>query len=144
RSLGFIADAKLKRIEVAGGPVQTVTDSTSPFRVGAAWSRDGIILFSPSRDRLAAVPATGGTVTTVVAADPALQQSFTTWPDFLPDGRHFLFYMVGASPELSGVYVGSLDSKQTKRILTSDIQAKYAEPGYLLFLRDETLFAQPF
>jgi Tol biopolymer transport system component len=83
-------------------------------------------------------------VTTVVAADPALKQSFTTWPDFLPDGRHFLFYMAGVSPELSGVYVGSLDSKQTKRILTSDIQAKYAEPGYLLFLRDETLFAQPF
>jgi len=144
RSMGFIADGKLKRIDIAGGPVQIVADSTSPFRSGATWSRDGVIVFSPSPDRLAAVPAAGGSVTTVVTADATTKQAFLTWPDFLPDGRHFLFYASSAVPERSGVYVGSLDSKETKQILTTDIQAKYAEPGYLLFPRGDTLMAQPF
>jgi len=66
------------------------------------------------------------------------------WPSFLPDGRHFLFF--GASPRAgaSNVYVGSLDSRETKTIIHSDWAALYAPPGYLLFLRGSTLIARAF
>jgi Tol biopolymer transport system component len=70
------------------------------------------------------------------------REIFHRWPQFLPDGRHFLY--VSRQVEKSGVYVGSLDSKETKRILDTDFNAKYAPPGYLLFVRGSALMAQPF
>jgi dipeptidyl aminopeptidase/acylaminoacyl peptidase len=45
---------------------------------------------------------------------------------------------------VAGVYVGSLDGMESKRIMSSDAQAVYAAPGHLLFLRQGTLLAQPF
>lgn len=42
------------------------------------------------------------------------------------------------------MYVGSLDSKETKLVLRTSWQGQYAAPGYLLFLRDRILMAQPF
>ena len=62
-------------------------------------------------------------------------------PFFLPDGRHYLFLAVAAE---SGIYVGSLDSKERKRLLAADSRPLYAAPGYLLFNRGGTVFAQPF
>jgi len=140
-SLGFIAEAKLKRVELAGGPVQTLADAV---RAGGSWSRDGIIVFTPPGDKLAAVPAAGGPTTTLLTIDPAKGQQALRWPDFLPDGRHFLYYAMGGEPEYRGVYLGSLDSSETKRVLESDVRAKYAAPGYLLYLRDDALYAQRF
>jgi Tol biopolymer transport system component len=142
RSIGFTANAKLHTVSLAGGPVQTLADS--PLRGGASWNRDGVILFNPQFGQIAAVPAAGGAVTPVVSADPAHQPSWMAWPDFLPDGRHFLYFDRGRAPELRGVYVGSLDAHETKFLLRTDVQAKYAAPGYLLFMRDETLMAQRF
>jgi hypothetical protein len=131
QAIGFIADAKLKTIDVASGAVQTLADA--PERAGASWSRDGFIIYTPGVGELAVVPATGGAVTTVLTAD-------AFWPDFLPDGRHFLYHARSRTPDFTGVYVGSLDSKETKLILRTDVQAKYGS-GYLLFLREETLMA---
>jgi eukaryotic-like serine/threonine-protein kinase len=144
RSLGFLSDAKVKRVALAGGAVQTLADAPAPFRTGASWSRDGVILFSPWPDRLAMVPAAGGPATTVITADRTKQQTALRWPDFLPDARHFLYFAQSEMPEFRGVYVGSLDSKETRLVLNTDIRAKYGPPGYLLSLRDEALMAQPF
>jgi serine/threonine protein kinase/Tol biopolymer transport system component len=142
RSIGFIANAKLNRVDLAGGPVQTLADA--PVRVGAAWSRDGVIVFTPRPNQLASVPATGGPVTPIVTEDRVQGPVLLAWPDFLPDGRHFIYVAQRQSSDDSGVYVASLDSKETKLILRADMQAKYAAPGYLLFMRDDTLMAQPF
>ncbi len=65
-------------------------------------------------------------------------------PYFLPDGKHFLFFADSKRPEHSGIYVGSLNSKETKRLLASDTNAAYSPPGYLLFGRGRTLLAQAF
>jgi serine/threonine protein kinase len=140
RSLGFFADAKLKRVDLAGGPAQILAEA--PIRGGGSWSAGGVILFS-RRNQIAAVPAAGGPVTTVVSSDPAKQQGTFQWPDFLPDGRHFLYFANSANTDFRGVYAGSLGSNVTKLVLKTDVQAKYGPPGYLLFLRDETLLAQP-
>ena len=65
------------------------------------------------------------------------------WPQFLPDGRHFLFF-VRAKLEHRGVYVGSLDGTADKQLLKTDANAIYVSPGYLLYVNGDTMLAQPF
>src|SRR5262249_43288962 len=63
------------------------------------------------------------------------------FPHFLPDGRHFLFFAYGP-PESQGVYVGSLDSKESKRLLDVDSAAVFAPPDYVFFQRQGAILAQ--
>jgi Tol biopolymer transport system component len=87
------------------------------------------------------VSAAGGEVTVATTLDQASESSHR-WPQFLPDGRHFLYF--SRQTEKSGIYVGSLDSKETKRILDTAFNAVYVPQGYLLFVRESVLMAQPF
>jgi Tol biopolymer transport system component len=130
-ALGFIAYGKLKRVDAAGGQVLTLADPA--LRSGATWSPSGVILFKPGVGEFATVPATGGPVTTVLRV-----QADASWPSFLPDGRHYIFYGRGAD-NTRGVYVGSLGSQTSTLVLRGDFQAVFAAPDYLLFARDEGL-----
>ena len=66
-------------------------------------------------------------------------------PFFLPDGRHFLYFAVNTAPEASGTYVGSLDSPERIRLLDASCSAaSFAEPGYLLYVRDGSIVAHRF
>jgi dipeptidyl aminopeptidase/acylaminoacyl peptidase len=76
--------------------------------------------------------------------DASRQEDSHAWPYFLPDGRHFLYYAHSTNPGNSAIYVGSLDSKETKLVLRATSLALYSQPGYLLFVRAGTLLAQPF
>ena len=142
RFIVFSADGKLKKIDAAGGPAQTLVAITGSSR-GGSWSRDGVIIFaaSPTDDGLYRVSAAGGEVTPVTTLDQAHESSHL-WPQFLPDGRHFLYF--SRQTEKGGIYVGSLDSKETKRILDTAFNAVYVPQGYLLFMRESALMAQPF
>ncbi len=108
RSLGFFAEGKLKRIEIAGGLPQTICDAPS---APSSWGRDGTILFSQD-GRILRVPASGGNP--VPAAKPDAPRKGVDYdPYFLPDGRHFLYSVWnGANREL---WVSALDSADTKR-----------------------------
>jgi serine/threonine protein kinase/Tol biopolymer transport system component len=139
RFVGFLADGKVRKVALAGGGVETLADTAE--RAGPSWSRNGQILFVSRLGELGVMPADGGPVSTVVADLGSGRQA--TWPHFLPDGRHFLFFVRSAKQEERGVYIGSLDSSATKQILRSEFKAAYAA-GYLLFVRGETLMAQPF
>ena len=94
------------------------------------------------------MPAAGGEAKPVTTLDSARQETLHARPAFLPDGRHFLYHATAAQAENSGVYVGSLDSKDSRRLLAGGSNAVYAAAasaqGYLLFTRGETLMAQPF
>jgi len=59
-------------------------------------------------------------------------------PVFLPDERHFLFYVA----ESRGVFVTDLDGAEPKLLLEADAAAQFAAPDTLLFVLDGTLFAQ--
>ncbi len=145
RFVGFFADGKLRKIDASGGPAQTLCDA--PIGRGGAWNREGVILFSPSSDGpLFRVSASGGVATPLTHLDPVRGESSHRWPYFLPDGRHFV-YLVGSFAgrrEKTGIYSGSLDSKDEKLLVHSNSSLAYAPPGYLLFFRDRNLFAQPF
>jgi serine/threonine protein kinase len=137
RFIGFFAQGKLKKIAASGAPAQTVCDA--PDGRGGTWSRDGVILFTPKpRGALYRVPAAGGIPTTVTTLNLAKEFSHR-WPQFLPDGHRFLYLIPG-----KGIYVGSLDSKESWRFFDAGSGVEHVPPGYLLFIRDEMLMAQAF
>jgi len=138
RSLGFFADGKLKRIDVAGGPPLTLTESTD--HRGGTWNRDGVIVFATSNhDGLSRVSASGGVpmpLTTLATGERGHAR-----PLFLPDGRHYFFFEYATN----SVYIGSLDStEKTPLIKNTDGETVAYTQGHLLFLRGRTLMAQPF
>src|SRR5207249_900800 len=141
---GFFAQGKLKKIDINGGPAQTICDA--PQGRGATWNANGQIVFSPVLSGgLSIVSATeGGPVKTATIADPAHNENSHRWPFFLPDGKHFLFTIRSAESQTRGVYVASLDGKEKKRILGDQIKAELALPGYLIFVREGNLMAAPF
>jgi eukaryotic-like serine/threonine-protein kinase len=139
RSIGFFADNKLRRVGVDGGSVQTLANAG--FGSGGTWNQDNVILFAALGRPISRVPASGGEP---VALARLAQKGSDFAPQFLPDGRHFLYYVRG-NPESRGVYIGQLDgSAEPRRLLVSDTGAVFAPSGHLLFVRDGALIAQAF
>jgi serine/threonine protein kinase len=141
RYIGFFANKKLSRIDASGGPVFTTADVAASW--GGTWSRDDTILFA-SADCIYRIPASGGTPQQVTKLDASRGEDSHLWPQFLPDGRHFLFYAQSKDPQNSGTYAATLDGGEPKLLMRGDSNAVYSPPGYLLFVRQGTLMAQRF
>jgi Tol biopolymer transport system component len=141
--IGFFSAGKLKKVALAGGPVQVLCDA--PEGRGASWSSRGVILFTPNiREPLYKVSEGGGTPEKVTDAKSGWTHRN---PYFLPDGNHFLFTYreaVGAPTATTGaLYGASLSGEQPREVLTSASNAQYSD-GYLLYLRESVLVAQHF
>ncbi len=143
RQIGFFAAGKLKKINADGGPAQDICDSATGR--GGTWSEDGVIVFTPSSNQnLFSVPAAGGTPVPASKLDVAKGENSHRWPWFLPDGKHFLYWSRTSRPGESPVlYIGELGSLKARLLTKSETMAQYAS-SHLLFLRDQTLMAQPF
>jgi len=142
RSMAYFEDGKLRRVDIGGGPPQIICDTPNGFSSGT-WNRDGVILF-PASGVIQRVLAAGGQAAPITTLDQSKQETEHVGPEFLPDGRRFLFLAVSSQPGSSAIYVGSLDSNTRTRLFTSESVAHYAAPGYLLFNRGDTVFAQTF
>jgi len=143
RFLAFFQNGRLRKIEVTGGPAQTIADA--PEGRGGTWSSAGVIVFSPTYGGgLSQVPEAGGTPAPITTLDTARNEDSHRWPNFLPDGRHYIYLRRSTNDEKTGVYLGSLDSREYKPLLTVKSNAVYASPGYLLFVRERSLMAQSF
>jgi eukaryotic-like serine/threonine-protein kinase len=143
RFVAFFADGKLRRVAISGGRPQTICE-TAPARSGT-WNRDGVIIFTPgSGAGLSRVSAAGGTAGPLTKLDRSRGESDHLWPQFLPDGRRFVYLVRSSQAENTGIYVGSLDSEDRRLLLRADSNAVYAAPGYLLFQREGALMAQSF
>ncbi|HEU5248429.1 MAG TPA: protein kinase [Thermoanaerobaculia bacterium] len=151
RFIAFFADGKLKKISAAGGPAEELC--AAHFDTVGAWSRDGTILFveiPPFEPGVYRVSDKGGEPVRILGPDSA-QPSSALWPQFLPDGRRYLYQgfvfqppgapATGRRHELK---VASLGAKETRTIAPLDSRFEYAEPGYLVYVRDNALFVQPF
>jgi len=143
RFLGFFAEGKLKKIEISGGPPQKICDA--PRGSDGSWSSEGVILYDGTgSDPIYRVPAAGGTPAAAVKPDTSRKETQVAWPEFLPDGRHFLYMATGQKAEENAYRIGSLDSGESQALAPAQTLVTYAPPGYLLFVRDKTLVAQPF
>src|SRR4029450_4741981 len=94
------------------------------------------------------VNADGGTPTRVTQVDKVKRELNHYWPEFLPDGRHFLYMATALEPNAPRapptVYIASLDSPETKRLTQMHSRMAYASPGYLFFVQDGALLSQTF
>jgi eukaryotic-like serine/threonine-protein kinase len=136
RDVAFFVNGKLKKINAAGGPVQTICDVPSGW--GGTWNRDGLIVFLRSEiEGFYQVPAAGGVPIAVLSQKNG--ERFNGRPHFLPDGRRFLF---GVSPD--EVHVASLVDGSSRRVLKGTPAAVYARTGHLIFYQGTTLVAQRF
>ena len=143
--IGFFAEGKLKTVDVAGGAPRILCDI--PLGLGGTWNRDGTILVaSGTGGALLRISAAGGAPAPVSKPPQASGQGFR-WPAFLPDGKHFLYFVDWSSPTdtlSDGIYLGSLDAVEAKRI-SSELRGNAAfSSGHLLYVRDRSLLAQPF
>ena len=145
RRVGFFstADRKLKTIDVLGAPPQTLTDALAGR--GGTWNRNGIILFAPTdTGPLFRIAAAGGESFQVTELNQSRGETAHRHPRFLPDGVHFFYAVTSTKPEFSGVYVGALDSKESKRLGPGSSQMEFVRPDHVLFMRENTLMAQRF
>jgi Tol biopolymer transport system component len=131
RYIGFFEGGKMKKLDTAGGPPVTICDV--PSGRGGTWNRDGVIVFAgfDNVNGIGRVSAAGGAPTSLNLDVPG------RWPWFLPDGIHFVYSTATA------IRLGALDSRQTKAIVDTLSDAEFSQ-GQLVYLRDDTLMAQPF
>jgi serine/threonine protein kinase len=149
RYIAFFAQDKLLKIPVNGGPVQTVCDA--PTARGGAWGGDNVIVFAPFNGNkgLSRVSSGGGMPVPLTRNEDG--RGTHRWPIFLPDGRRFLY--VATTPanggKDDGIRLASLDNSNERRLVPDESIPGYQPPspgnplGYLLFVRQGTLIAQP-
>ncbi len=144
KNIGFFADGKLKKVDVSYGQVQIICDA--PNGRGGAWNREGTIIFAPNAlGPLMRVSSWGGSPTELTQLDLSRSEAGHRWPVFLPDGKRFLFLAANFSskPGINAIFLASLDSPERHLLVHTKANAFYAEPGYLLYMRDKVLVAQP-
>jgi Tol biopolymer transport system component len=151
QAIAFFSGKYLKKVKIAGGTPENICPAeASPG--GGSWNTDGTILFAPSlSDGFYRVAASGGKPRPALKLDESKLERADLWPQFLPDGKHFVFYQQTDLTETSGVYVGSIDDPEYHRLFTSQTNAVYSagtrdtpKTGYLLYINERNLMAQQF
>jgi Tol biopolymer transport system component len=144
RFIGFFAEGKLKKVPASGGTVQTICDAADGR--GGSWSENDVIVFAPAPfGGLSKVSAAGGAPTVLTKQD---KPGFTDrLPWFLPGGKRFL-YLTGSQTsdkdKTTAINCFDLDTGKSTLVAHELSEARYAAPGYLLFVREGNVMAQPF
>jgi eukaryotic-like serine/threonine-protein kinase len=143
KQIAFFADGNLKRMGINDDGAQVICPAPAPR--GGDWGPGNVIVFAPSASGpLMQVPASGGTPTPATTLDKAAAETAHRFPQFLPDGKHFLYVALPGKDSNSATRVGSLDAAPGPVILSAAGRATYAAPGYLLFNQNGSILAQPF
>ena len=142
QQIAFHSAGTLQRVDLSGGPPVTICGDCNVF-YGGTWNRDGVILYENGTTRiLSRVSAAGGDAKPL---RPLAQgETAQVWPEFLPDGKHYLYLSLGITPDRQGIYVASLDSNDRTFIVATNTNAAYLQSGQLLFTRGSVLMAQSF
>ena len=143
RFLAFFSGGKLYKVDVNGGPPIAIADA--PRGADGSWGAKNIILFdgTASADSVQWVSASGGIPTGATIIDRKNGEAFTAWPQFLPDGKHFIYIAYGSSQQGRNLRLGTIGSLKTKSLGEASSRAEYAL-GHLLFVKNGVLLAQPF
>ncbi|MBS1807779.1 MAG: serine/threonine-protein kinase [Acidobacteria bacterium] len=147
--IAFLSGGKLKKTALSGGAPVPICDKGSA--TPGTWNRDGVILFGEGTTGIKRVNDSGGAVTNVTTVDVAHGETAHHSPFFLPDGRHFLFFVQHNEPAKRGIYVQTIDGGETKQVLTTEVRNFWAgvnpavsKEGWLVFMRQGALLAAPF
>jgi eukaryotic-like serine/threonine-protein kinase len=142
RRIGFFASGKLITVDVAGRALATVA-AVDAVVAGGSWGPDDTILFALWPSGIYAVPASGdGNVEAIAKLDREARDIAFVWPQFLPDGRHFLYQVVSLDSARSGAYVGNVDTGENIRLRAGDSAATFAAPRHVLYVENNLLIAE--
>ena len=140
--VGFFAEGKLKKISVLGGSPVTLCDA--PTARGGTWTQDNAIILAPSiASALMRVSATGGTPQPFTRLDSGNDEITHRWPQVLPGGKAVV-YARGVEFNSATIAVASLKSGAAKTLPIQGGYPRYITGGYLVFEREEGLYAVPF
>ena len=144
RFLAFFDESRgqLKKLDRTTGLVQVIAEVPGNQLSGSWSDSDNIVFASTGTGGVRRVPAGGGAATQLTTIDSSKGESAHLWPDFLPDGIHFVFQ--SATGTERAIYVGSLDGGAPVRLFESQTAAVVARPDQLLFGRDGALMSQGF
>jgi Tol biopolymer transport system component len=144
RFLDYIAEGKLRKVPVSGGPPVVIAETPGGF--DGTWGAGNVILYDGAAgDSIRGVPASGGNVRIYTTLDRKVGDSQHAWPSFLPDGHHFLYVAsVGSSTSRGVIRVGDTGSGRTITLGQTDGRVQYVPQGFLVYTLDGNLLAQPF
>jgi eukaryotic-like serine/threonine-protein kinase len=132
RTIGFFTENKLRKVTLDGSAPVDLCDA--PDGRGGSWSPSGVIVFAPNNQGgLVRVPANGGATTVVTQVDTSRHERGHRYPQFLPDGKHFLFVAIGAGEEVS-TFVASIAGGEPVEVCRAGSMARFAPPNRLVFL----------
>jgi len=150
RTIVFGSQNRLMKASVSGGPPIKIVDTPSSVVNVGFFTSDNRIIFGTVTSGVFEVPAGGGTLKPLT--ELAAGEIQHAPQGLLPDGKHFLYLVRGASDH-AGVNVRAFDDKPGapgRRLLPDDTSALFAasnsgeKPGWIVFVREGTLLAQPF
>jgi len=141
RSIGFFSHGRLMRLDVAAGSAVPICD-VSAVNAGT-WGAGEILFGSTFEGIIYRVPADGGSAVPYIRADRAHGELRAAWPFFLPDGRSFL-YVITRKDGTGRLMAGTLDGRSAREVGPISSRVEYAEPGFVVYVRDGALFAQSF
>lgn len=148
RFLGLASGGKLNTIQIADGKSVTLWDVNTSM--AGTWGPDGTILIGLIGDGIFRVHSATGVSSRVTTVDATRDETRHIMPQFLPDGRHFLYVAGSATPGANSLFAGSLATGERTRIMAVNSNVTFTQPnrdsslGYLLFVRDRILMGQPF
>jgi Tol biopolymer transport system component len=145
RQVGFFSEGKLRRVALAGGSPVTLADGSCC----GTWGGDGEILFTsfgPNtyRSVVMRLSSDGGVASPVLSPDRARGEIGHRWPVFLPDSRHFLYFVNSVRADVQGIYIASLGSAQSTRVKPAAANVVFVPPGLLVYRSGGRLLAQAF
>lgn len=142
RSLGFFNQGHVKRIDVDSGRALVL----APARAGrgGAWNGEDTLLFSPDTNTEIFSLSSDGTVDQQTVLSTARRETSHRWPQFLPDGRHFIYFAKSADDAQSGIRFATLDAPGDAVVVHTGFSAIYAPPDHLLYVSDDALVAVGF
>ena len=144
RFLGFFVGDTVAKLDVERGGPPEVIDTVSHWPESGSWGKGETLLLADRYSGLYTLAVGEGGATKL---QPAVTPSDVVfrWPQFLPDGKHFLYYSVSDDPATAGTFIGSIGSAERVRLFDpSHWAVTFASPDRLLFVRDHTLLTQRF
>ena len=141
RWIAFVTGDKLKKVPVEGGLSQTL--GTVNTNLAGAWSHTGDILIGQIGDGLYGFRDSGGPVTRLTAPDAAAGEARHMMPQFLPDGRRFLYVAASGNAGNHILYATFVGSEKREPIMRLESGALYTQ-GHLLYILDRQIMAQTF
>ncbi len=150
RHVAFASSANgkpaLRRIPVAGGPVETVCACEAAY--GLAWGPDGKILHAGSEGPLFSVPSTGGRAEPATTLDTSDRELSHRLPSLLPDGRTVVYTALRAGAatrwERARLWAGRAGESERSLLAEGGSDGRFSPPGHLVFARNGALLAAPF